>query len=124
MRTRGLPELSKFSRLRCEHEQTTDQKEGMLTMKTLRFTLAAMLGLAILATTAMQPAKADGAASTRNIILGAAALITGIAVESNVAHKNQVANTVVGYLPNGGTVYQNGRVVLPNGQSYYPGQYG
>jgi hypothetical protein len=103
---------------------TTDQKEGMLTMKTIRFTLAAMLGMAILATSAMQPARADGAASTRNIILGAAALIAGAAIESNAAHKRQVANSVVGYLPDGAVVYQDGRVVLPNGRTYYPGQYG
>lgn len=70
------------------------------------------------------PALADGAASTRNIILGAAALVAGIAIESNVAHKNAVANTVEGYLPNGATVYEDGNVVLPNGESYYPGNYG
>ena len=81
--------------------------------------LTAAMGVATIA-----PAKADGAASTRNIILGAAALVAGVAIESNVAHKNAQANTVQGYLPGGGTVYQDGRVVLPNGQSYYPGNNG
>ncbi len=57
------------------------------------------------------------------MLLGAAA-IAGLAIESNVAHKNRLANTVEGYLPNGGTVYQDGHVVLANGQSYYPGNYG
>ena len=72
----------------------------------------------------VQPAKADNAATTRAIILGAAALVAGVAVSANVAHKRQVANTVVGYLQDGSTVYQDGHVVSPNGQSYYPSQYG
>ena len=93
-------------------------------MKTfLTLALAVMLtgGLAM---TNAHPARADQAAVTRNTILGAAALVAGIAVESNVAHKRQVANTVEGYLPDGSTVYGDGRVVSPNGQTYYPGNYG
>ncbi len=81
--------------------------------------LAATFGLASIA-----PASADQAAATRNTILGAAALIAGIAIESNVAHKNAVANTVEGYTRNGATIYQDGHVVEPNGQSYYPGNEG
>lgn len=81
--------------------------------------LTAAIGLSTIA-----PAKADGAASTRNIIIGAAALAAGVAIESNVARKNRQSGTVQGYLPNGGTVYQDGHVVLPSGQSYYPGNNG
>ncbi|MBC5799081.1 MAG: hypothetical protein GIX03_13155 [Candidatus Eremiobacteraeota bacterium] len=81
--------------------------------------LTATMGLTTLA-----PAKADGAASTRNIILGAAALAAGIAIESNVAHKNRLATTVQGYLPDGGVVYGDGRIVEPDGQTYYPGNNG
>ncbi len=87
----------------------------------------ALTGLALsttLALSSMAPAKADGAASTRNIIIGAAALAAGIAIESNVARKNAAAESVQGYLPDGSTVYQDGRVVNRNGQSYYPGNDG
>ena len=81
--------------------------------------LTAAMGVATIA-----PAKADGAASTRNIILGAAALVAGVAIESNVARKNAQANNVQGYLPDGSPVYQDGHVVAPNGQTYYPGNNG
>ena len=77
------------------------------------------MGVATLA-----PAKADGAASIRNIILGAAALVAGVAVETNVARKHRLANTVEGYLPDGGVVYRDGRIAEPNGQMYYPGNNG
>jgi hypothetical protein len=78
--------------------------------------LAATFGLATIA-----PASADQAAATRNQILGAAALIAGIAIATNVSHKNAVASSVQGYTANGATVYGDGRVVEPNGQSFYPG---
>jgi hypothetical protein len=93
-------------------------------MKRFQTMLVASLVVAIVAAATMQPAKADGAASTRNIILGAAALVAGVAIESNAAHKHQVANTIQGYLPDGSVVYDDGHVVLPNGQVYYPGNYG
>jgi hypothetical protein len=67
------------------------------------------------------PASADQAAATRNEILGGLALIAGVATAVNVSNKNAKANTVQGYTPNGGTVYQDGHVALPDGQSYYPG---
>ena len=87
----------------------------------------ALTGLALtgaLGLSTIAPAKADGAASTRNIFLGAAALIAGVAIESNVARKNASANNVQGYLQDGSTVYQDGHVVDRNGQSYYPGNEG
>ena len=72
----------------------------------------------------MRPASADPAASTRNSIFGAVLALAGVATAINVSHKNAVANTVTGYLPDGSTVYQDGHVVNPSGQSYYPGNYG
>jgi hypothetical protein len=77
--------------------------------------LAAAIGLGN-----VQPARADGAASTRNIILGAAALAAGIIISRNVAHKRELANTVAGYTSDGATVYADGRVVYPDGRSFYP----
>ena len=71
----------------------------------------------------VKPAAADQAAATRNTIFGIAAAIAIGVTAANVAHKNAVANTVEGYTPDGGTVYGNGLVALPNGQSYYPGNY-
>ncbi|MGH7757266.1 MAG: hypothetical protein ACREM8_13420 [Vulcanimicrobiaceae bacterium] len=86
--------------------------------------VAAALVAATLGTASIQPANANGAASTRNIILGAAALVAGFAIESNIHRKHQLANGVEGYLPNGATVYYDGHVVAPDGQSYYPANYG
>jgi len=84
---------------------------------------AAFVALAIAVLSVMRPAAADQAAATRNIILGAAAIV-GIATYANVRHKNAVANTVLGYTPDGATVYQDGHVVTSSGQSYYPDKYG
>jgi len=86
--------------------------------------MLAMVLTGMLAATSIRPAQADQAAVRRNILIGAAALVTGIAIETNVAHKRRLANTVQGYLPDGSTVYQDGHVVLTNGQTYYPGNYG
>jgi hypothetical protein len=69
-----------------------------------------------------RPASAD----TTSTLLTAAAAIGAIVLYSNYQHKQQQANTVVGYTRNGGTVYADGRIVMPNGQTYYPdanGQY-
>ncbi|MEA2664463.1 MAG: hypothetical protein QOI11_1407 [Candidatus Eremiobacteraeota bacterium] len=78
---------------------------------------------AIIATGAMpRPAQAD-ATTTRNILLAAAAAGAVILYE-NWQHKQQQANAVVGYTPNGGTVYADGRIVEPNGQTIYPDQNG
>jgi len=91
--------------------------------------IARMVGAACMAATiafgsTIRPAAADQAAVTRNTILGVAAAIALGVTAANVAHKDAVANTVEGYTPDGGAVYQDGHVVLPNGQSYYPGNYG
>ena len=72
-----------------------------------------------------RPASAD----TTSTILTAAAAIGAVVLYSNIQRKQAAANTVVGYTRNGGTVYADGRVVMPNGQTYYPnsntnGQYG
>jgi hypothetical protein len=64
--------------------------------------------------------------STLNTLLGAAAVIGGIILYNNYQHKKQAANSIVGYTRNGGTVYGDGRIVMPNGQTIYPnsnGQY-
>jgi len=69
-----------------------------------------------------RPASAD----TTSTLLTAAAAIGAIVLYSNYQHKQAQANQVVGYTANGGTVYGDGRVVMPNGQTYYPdanGQY-
>jgi hypothetical protein len=84
---------------------------------------------AIVATGALDFAPAPAAAQstgTINTILGAAAVIGGIILYNNYQHKKQAASTVVGYTQNGGTVYGDGRIVMPNGQTVYPnanGQY-
>lgn len=93
-------------------------------IKKLQITTAAALCVATLGIATMGPAKADGAASTRNIILGIGALAAGIAIESNVARKNTAANTVTGQTSDGSTVFNDGHVVTPDGQSYYPGNDG
>ena len=83
---------------------------------------ATFMAAAIALGTAPKPAAANE--GTTNTILGVAAAIALGVTAANVAHKEAVANTVEGYTPNGATVYQDGHVVLPNGQSYYPGNYG
>ena len=69
-----------------------------------------------------RPASAD----TTSTLLTAAAAIGAIVLYSNYEHKRAEANTIVGYTRNGGTVYGDGRIVMPNGQTFYPnsnGQY-
>jgi hypothetical protein len=95
-----------------------------LNTSVLRMIGAAVMALALGFGSTVKPAAADQAAATRNEILGVAAAIAIGLTAANVAHKNAVANTVQGYLPDGSTVYGNGEVVTPNGQSYYPGNYG
>jgi hypothetical protein len=92
-----------------------------MTKSSTLLAVAAMAGTLGLST--IQPAKAD-TSSTVDTIIGAAAVIAGIAISQNVAHKQALANSVVGYTTWGATVYGDGHVVLPNGQSYYPSNVG
>ena len=80
---------------------------------------AAGLAAALAVGITPKPAAAS-TQSTVNTILGAAALIGGIVLYNNYEHKQQAANTIVGYTRNGGTVYADGRVVMPDGQTFYP----
>jgi hypothetical protein len=91
-----------------------------------RFTAAALLlgMLVAFAGIVPQPARADGAASTRNIILGTAAAIAGVVIYNNIHHKQLAHDTVVGHTANGGTIYADGRVVYPNGDVLYTGRNG
>jgi hypothetical protein len=82
--------------------------------------LVLALMVSMLAGTVSQT-RADGAASTRNIILGGLAVAAGIILYNNYQHKlalansaAQQANTVVGYTADGGVIYGDGRVVYPN----------
>jgi hypothetical protein len=70
-----------------------------------------------------KPAAAD-TQSTLTTLAGAAALIGGLILYNNYQHKRQAANSVVGYTRNGGTVYGDGRIVMPNGQTIYPNSNG
>ncbi len=58
------------------------------------------------------------------MIESALALIGGIILYNNCEHKRQAANSIVGYTRNGGTVYGDGRIVMPNGATIYPGRNG
>jgi hypothetical protein len=74
-------------------------------------------------------APRPASANTTTTILTAAAAIGAIVLYNNVQRKQAAANQIVGYTRNGGTVYADGRVVMPDGQTYYPssntnGQYG
>ncbi len=62
--------------------------------------------------------------STYTIIESALGLIGGILLYNNYQHKRQAANRVVGYTRNGGTVYGDGRIVMPDGSTIYPGRNG
>lgn len=86
-----------------------------------------ILGLAIAASLAIGPLSSPAQASTGStytMIEAAAALIGGIILYNNYQHKKQAANRVVGYTRNGGTVYGDGRIVMPNGQTIYPNSNG
>lgn len=82
---------------------------------------AAMLSTGALATVP-KPASAD----TTSTLITAAAAIGALILYNNYQHKRQAANSIVGYTANGGTVYGDGRIVMANGQTFYPnanGQY-
>lgn len=95
-----------------------------LNMSVMRTLVAVVMAATFAFGSTVKPAAADQAAATRNTILGVAAAIALGVTAANVAHKDAVANTVEGYTPGGATVYGNGLVVEPDGQSYYPGNYG
>lgn len=85
----------------------------------ISFAIAASLAAGPLA----RPAAAS-TGSTYTMIESALALIGGIILYNNYEHKKQAANQVVGYTRNGGTVYGDGRIVMPNGSTIYPGANG
>ena len=90
----------------------------------LRSTLAAAALTGIMVSSvAAAPARADGPSTTRTII-GIVAGIAAIATAANVESKHAKANTVVGYLQDGSTVFADGHVVDRNGNSWYPGNQG
>lgn len=85
--------------------------------------LTLVMTASLVAAPLARPAAAS-TGSTWTIIESAAALIGGIILYNNYMHKRQAANTVVGYTSNGGTVYGDGRIVMPNGAVIYPGPNG
>ena len=87
---------------------------------TLAFAIAASL---VAGPLLAQPASAS-TGSTYTMIEGALALIGGIILYNNYEHKKQAANRIVGYTRNGGTVYGDGRIVMPDGATIYPGRNG
>ena len=85
------------------------------------------LAFAIASSLAVGPLARPAAASTGStwtIIGSAAALVGGIVLYNNYIHKKQAANSIVGYTRNGGTVYGDGRIVMPNGSTVYPNSHG
>lgn len=89
----------------------------------------ATLTLAIATSLIAGPLASSAAASTGStytLIESGLALIGGIILYNNYQHKRQAATRIVGYTRNGGTVYGDGRIVMPNGATVYPnsrGQY-
>lgn len=88
----------------------------------LRSGVAALALGGIIAGATALPARAD-TTTTKNILYGAAAAAAAFTLY-NVEHKQQLAHTVQGHLSDGSTVYGDGRVVSPNGYSWYPGNNG
>lgn len=88
-----------------------------------RITAAAALALSLTAVPLARPAAAS-TGSTYTLIEAGLALIGGIILYNNYQHKRQAATSVVGYTRNGGTVYGDGRVVMPDGATVYPGRNG
>lgn len=89
--------------------------------------LRALLAAAIVTGLAVGPLSRPAAASvgsTYTLIESGLALIGGIILYNNYQHKRQAANTIVGYTRNGGTVYGDGRIVMPDGSTIYPGRNG
>jgi len=81
---------------------------------------------AMLSTGALAAVPRVASANTTSTLLTAAAAVGALVLYNNYQHKRQAANSVVGYTRNGGTIYGDGRIVMPNGQTIYPnsnGQY-
>lgn len=86
-------------------------------------TLAAAIAASLVAAPLARPAAAS-TGSTYTLIESGLALIGGIILYNNYQHKRQTANRIVGYTRNGGTVYGDGRIVMPDGATIYPGRNG
>lgn len=86
-------------------------------------TLAAAIAASLVAAPLARPAAAS-TGSTYTLIESGLALIGGIILYNNYQHKRQAANRIVGYTRNGGTVYGDGRIVMPDGATIYPGRNG
>lgn len=86
-------------------------------------TLAFAIATSLVAGPLTRPAQAS-TGSTYTLIEAGLALIGGIILYNNYEHKRQAANTIVGYTRNGGTVYGDGRIVMPDGTVIYPGRNG
>ncbi|HYK51926.1 MAG TPA: hypothetical protein VEV38_00135 [Candidatus Eremiobacteraceae bacterium] len=93
---------------------------GLLSMRRV---IAVAIAAVIAMSTFALPANADtaGQTSTRNLILAGLAATAAVILYNNYHHKYEAAHTIVGYTRDGGTVYADGRVVYPNGQTYYTG---
>ncbi|MBC5825634.1 MAG: hypothetical protein GIW99_01990 [Candidatus Eremiobacteraeota bacterium] len=87
----------------------------------LRNVVVAVALLLVMGLGAVRPALAEtaGQRSTRNIVLGGLAVVTGIILYNNYEHKKVAHDTIVGRTRDGGVVYADGRVVYPNGQVVY-----
>lgn len=84
---------------------------------------AAIAGSLTMGPMLARPAAAS-TGSTYTLIETGLALIGGIILYNNYQHKRQAATRVVGYTRNGGTVYGDGRIVMPDGTTIYPGRNG
>jgi hypothetical protein len=94
--------------------------------KQLRNTGLGIAAAAVFATGTVPRPAAANTTQTLTTIAGAAAVIGGIILYNNYQHKRQAANQVVGYTRNGGSIFGDGRIVMPNGRTIYPssnGQY-
>jgi len=90
-----------------------------------KLTVTAIAATIIVTGSPPKPAVAQSQ-GTVNTIIGAAAVIGGIILYNNYVHRQQAANSIVGYTSNGGTIYGDGRIAMPNGRFYTPnsnGQY-
>lgn len=99
--------------------RSAPQKEPAL-MFTLAKTIISTGAAAALALGSVpKPAAAD-TQSTITSLLNAPAVVGGLVLYNDYQRKRQAANSVVGYTANGGTVYGDGRITMPNGQTFSP----